>query len=123
MAIHENILTSTKKSLGLGEAYDAFDHDVMTHLNSCFFTLHQLGIGPEGGFVIETGEETWTDFVSDQISRVAKNALREYCFLKVRLAFDPPTAPHHINAMNEQIDELEYRLQSERELTTNGIWT
>ena len=29
-----SILNSTKKTLGLPPGYDAFDHDVMTHINS-----------------------------------------------------------------------------------------
>ena len=116
MAIEDSILNSVKKSLGLDENYHAFDHDVTTHINTCFFTLNQLGIGPPEGFVIDGPEDTWVQFVDGDLNKAAMNALQTYFYLKVRSYFDPPGTPHHVNAMNEQIDELEYRLSTEREL-------
>ena len=120
MARETNILKSIKKNLGLDENYNAFDHDVITHINTCFFTLEQLGIGPEEGFVVEDGTEVWTDFTDDEIGRSAMNALQTYIYLKVRLLFDPPATSYHIDAIEEQIRELEHRLLTERELVK---WT
>lgn len=111
-AVKNSILNSTKKNLGLDKEYDAFDYDVMTHINSCFFTLNQLGVGPVDGFNIEGEEETWVEFSTD---RNILNAVKPYIHLRVRRAFDPPERPHHITALNEQIEELEHRLKTERE--------
>lgn len=116
MAIEDSILKGVKKSLGLDENYAAFDHDVTTHINTCFFTLNQLGIGPPEGFVIDGPEDTWEDFVDGSLNKAALNALQTYFYLKVRSYFDPPGTPHHITAMKEQIEELEHRLSTEREL-------
>jgi len=120
MAVEQSILKSTKKNLGLDENYDAFDHDVITHINSAFFTLNQLGIGPEGGFAIEGDEEEWGDFVDADLNVSAKNALKTFIYLYVRLIFDPPGTPHHIQAAKEQQTELTHRLLMERELVR---WT
>lgn len=120
MAMEQSILKGTKKILGLSEGYDAFDFDVLTHINSAFFTLNQLGIGPDGGFAIEGDAETWADFVDADLSVAALSALKSYIFFFVKKAFDPPGTPHHIQAVNDQKDELAQRLLTERNLQT---WT
>lgn len=116
MAVEQSILNGTKKILGLGADYDAFDHDVITHINSAFFTLYQLGIGPEGGFAISGDEETWDDFVDSDLNVAARNALQSYIYLYVRNLFDPPGTSHHIKAVEDQKAELAHRLLTEREL-------
>jgi hypothetical protein len=116
MALEESILDSVKKNLGLAENYDAFDHDVLTHINTTFFNLNQLGIGPAAGFVVEDETTKWSDFADSDLNVAALNALQTYIFLKVRMYFDPPGTSHHITAMKEQIDELEHRLLTERDL-------
>lgn len=113
MALEESILNSVKKTLGLDPSYKAFDHDVITHINTTFFTLTQLGIGPPEGFMIEDADSEWDEFTKGAINM---NAVRTYMHLRVRSLFDPPSTPHHIAAMKEQISELEYRLKMEREV-------
>jgi hypothetical protein len=117
LAREKSILLSVKKTLGMSDDYDAFDHDVITHINSAFFTLNQLGIGPPEGYAIEGDEEEWADFVAGELNLAAHNALQTYFYYKVRMAFDPPETPHHLAAMKEQVAELEFRLLTERELT------
>jgi hypothetical protein len=114
VAVEESILKSTKKVLGLGEDYDAFDTDVIMHINTVFVTLNQLGIGPAEGFMIEDDSEEWEDFTEGVINL---NAIKTYIYLRVRLLFDPPGTSYHINAIQEQVKELEYRLKYEREVT------
>lgn len=48
-----SILNSTKKILGIAAEYKAFDLDIITHINSVFATLQQLGVGPVEGFMID----------------------------------------------------------------------
>lgn len=110
----ESILNSTKKILGLDADYDAFDLDVITHINSSFFTLNQLGIGPAEGFMIEDDTTTWDVYTQ---GRLNLNAVKTYVYLSVRLVFDPPGTAHHITAMKEQITELQHRLKLDREVT------
>lgn len=117
MAIEQSILKATKKNLGLGAEYTAFDLDVITHINAAFFSLYQLGLGPSDGFEIGGEDDTWGEFLA---AGPALNATKTYIYLKVRSLFDPPGTPHHISAIKEQIEELEHRLLMERELTQ---WT
>lgn len=114
MPLETSILKGTKKSLGLDENYDAFDHDVITHVNAAFFTLNQLGLGPEEGFMIEDDSEEWDEFTN---GRINLNAVQTYVYLRVRLLFDPPGTAHHIQAIKDQIVELEHRLKMDREVT------
>lgn len=110
----ESILQSIKKTLNLQADYEAFDQDVLLHINSVFSTLNQLGVGPASGFMIEDGEKTWEDFLG-QDPRL--NHVKTYVYLRVRLLFDPPTTGFHVSAMKEQITELEFRLNVQREDT------
>ena len=110
-----SILTSTKKILGLAADYAAFDLDIITHINSAFSTLAQLGIGPNTGYMIEDAEDEWSDFLEDDNPQY--NAVKSYLYLKVRQLFDPPTTSYLITATEKQIQELEWRLTALREET------
>ncbi len=107
-----SILTSTKKILGIASDYAAFDFDVITHINSALSTLTQLGIGPIEGFAIEDATAEWEDFFADD---PRYNSIKSYVFLKVKMLFDPPTTSYLIDAMQNQIQEFEWRLNAERE--------
>jgi hypothetical protein len=109
-----SILKSVKKNLGLDPAYTAFDEDVITHTNSAFSTLTQLGVGPDAGFRIENDEADWADFIADDDTF---NLVKTYIYLKVRQVFDPPQTGYALTAMKEQIQELEWRLNTRREET------
>jgi hypothetical protein len=109
-----SILNSTKKILGIASDYTAFDLDIITHINSVFSTLAQLGVGPVEGFMIEDDTAEWNDFILDETQL---NSVKSYVYLRVRLLFDPPTTSYLINAYNTQISELEWRLNTHREET------
>jgi hypothetical protein len=114
--MEQSILTSTKKILGIAEDYTVFDLDIITHINTAFSTLTQLGVGPADGFMIEDATALWTDFdpVDDHLNF---NSVRSYVFLKVRQLFDPPTTSYLISAQERQIEELEWRMNVYREET------
>lgn len=109
-----SILISTKKVLGLADTYTVWDLDIITHINTAFSTLTQLGIGPVGGFVIEDKIPVWADFIGTDKQL---NSVKTYVFLKVRQLFDPPQTSYLISAMEKQIQELEWRLNTHREET------
>lgn len=111
----DSILDSTKKILGLAPEYDVFDVDIITHINTAFFTLNQLGIGPAEGFSILDSTATWAWFTE---GRANLNAVKTYVYLRVRLLFDPPQTSFAISAMEKQIQELEWRLNVYREDVT-----
>lgn len=110
--MEESILTSTKKILGLSEDYTAFDLDIITHINSAFSSLNQLGVGPSGGFYIEDKDEEWSSY---GVPTTQLNMVKTYVWLKTRMLFDPPTTSFHIEAANNQIKEYEWRLNVFRE--------
>jgi hypothetical protein len=112
--VEQSILTSTKKILGIAEDYTVFDLDIITHINTAFSTLTQLGIGPVEGFMIEDDSEVWTDFIEDDLQF---NAVKSYVWLRVRYLFDPPSTSYLITATEKQIQEFEWRLNAHREET------
>jgi hypothetical protein len=114
--VEQSILISTKKILGIAEDYTVFDLDIITHINSAFSTLTQLGIGPADGFQIDDASELWTDFDPIDDDRLY-NSVKSYVFLRVRLLFDPPTTSYLIAAFEKQVQELEWRLSTYREET------
>ncbi len=108
----DSILESTKKILGVPADYDVFDPDITLHINSVFSTLNQLGIGPADGFMIEDADATWDTFLGGD-KRL--NAVKTYVYLRVRMLFDPPNTAYLVTAMEDQIRELEWRLNVMRE--------
>lgn len=111
-----SILESTKKILGVDAAYEAFDLDIITHINTVFATLHQLGVGPAAGYMIEDNTAEWGHFLGDD---QGLNGVKTYVYLRVRLLFDPPATSFAISAIQEQIKELEWRLMTYRD---QRIW-
>lgn len=112
-----SILTSVKKNLGLLEANEAFDPEIILYINSSLSTLNQLGVGPATGFAIEDATATWDDFLGTD---PRLNNVKLLVSLSVRMAFDPPTTGYLIDAMKEQIRELTWRVNAYREETA---WT
>ena len=111
----ESILDSIKKLLGIQPEYRAFDEDLIIHINTVFIILNQLNIGPEEGFMIVDGSESWDDFVKG----INETMVKTYIYLKVRLMFDPPTSGVLIDSMNNMISELEWRLYVEGDIYSN----
>lgn len=110
--MENSILDTVKKMLGLPKEYDSFDTDIIIHINSVFANLAQMGICPnDKGFEIQDSSAVWSDFIQDDI---LINNVRSYVYMKVRLMFDPPTNSALIESMNRQINELEYRLYTQR---------
>ena len=104
----ESILDSVKKLIGPSITYSAFDPDLVMHINTAFFSLYQLGVTNEP-FSITGNDETWEDFHSGS----DLEAVKTYIGLKTRMYFDPPTNAALISAINEQLKELEWRLNVE----------
>ena len=104
-----SILTSIKKLLGVAEDYSEFDEDIITHINSVFLNLTQLGVGPEEGFMIEDDTAVWEDFIDDSIQL---QAVKTYMYLKVKLLFDPPLSSSVTESFTRMIAELEWRLNA-----------
>ena len=110
----DSILNTIKKLIGLDESYTVFDLDIITYINSVFFILNQIGVGPETPFRISDSTATWDDFaVIDSIE-----AVKTYVAKRVQLMFDTPTSGALSQAMKEQSDELGFRLMISEDNST-----
>lgn len=109
--MENSILKSIKKRIGFESAYTAFDDQLIDSINTVFSTLKQLGVGPTSGFSISGNDEEWSEFIDDD----SLNFVKSYIYLKVRLEFDIPDTSFVIDAIKNQITELEWRLNLEHE--------
>jgi len=112
--MEQSILKSTKKVLHIDPDDEAFDLDIMTHINSAFSDLHDLGVGPTEGYTVEDDAAEWTDFSNDAVER---NRVKTFVFLYTKLRFDPPQMAHLLTAMQSQFEEAAWRLSVAREGT------
>lgn len=110
--MNQSILTSIKKLLNIDESYVAFDLDILIYINSALSTLNQLGIGPTEGLIVEDAAVTWGTFLGTDARLYAVKA---YVYLRSRLLFDPPATSFHLQAIEKQITEFEWRLNVVRE--------
>lgn len=108
----DSILTSIKLLLGITEDYEAFDQQLIMHINSVFMILTQLGVGPIAGFMIEDKNDTWDDFIDDDSNL---QTVKSYIYLKVKMLFDPPSSSVVMDSTNRMINEFEWRLNSQAE--------
>ena len=106
----DSILLTIKKGIGIDPSYEAFDPDIIMHINSVLFILTQEGIGPKEGFNITGQDETWEDFLGESNTKLS--AVQSYVTLKTRLLFDPPQSSTLNEQITKLISELEWRLYS-----------
>ena len=105
----ESILDTTKKNLGVADDVTVFDVDILTHINSVFFTLNQIGVGPSEGFMIQDKQAKWSDYIGGDLNL---NVVKTYIYARVRVLFDPPTTSFAIDALKKETEEFEWRLQA-----------
>lgn len=111
--MEQSILKSTKKLLNVGPDDPSFDLDIMTHINNAFSNLHDIGVGPTDGFVIDGDEEVWADFLDGDKVKLSK--AKTVVYTTARLAFDPPTSGFLKDALEGQLKEALWRLNVNRE--------
>lgn len=104
--MNESILTSVKKLLGIPEEYEAYDPDIIVHINTMLTRLYQVGVGVKGFFITDKSQ-TWDQFLLDE-SKFQQ--AKTYVYLRVKLIFDPPTSGSANEAMKETMRELEWLL-------------
>lgn len=109
----DSILTTIKRRLGPEEEYDHFDPDIIMEINTAFFTLMQLGVGPKNGYHIVDKENVWSEFLN---GREDLYAVETYIYQKVRLVFDPPQTSFLLDAIKNNISELEWRFEHQMEV-------
>lgn len=119
----DSILESVKATIGdmFADADDAFDTELITHINAVFVILRRMGVGPDKTFSITGATETWDDFSTEDYI----GAVKSYVPLKVKQSFfDPATSSVVKESTEATIAELEWTLNFEadccREEVTNA---
>lgn len=109
MAEIASILNSVKKDIGVGLDYDHFDPEIITAINTAFSSLNQIGAGPVAGFSISDATTEWSDYISDPDSPTL-GFVKSFVSKKAKMLFDPPTSSALMEALKENLKELEFRI-------------
>ena len=109
----KGILASVKLMLGMEPDYNAFDTDLIIHINTCLAELYQVGVGTEPFQLDLTNPETseWEDFIGNE--DVALNMVKSYTYLSLRTLFDPPQNSFVLDAQHKKAEELLWRIRVE----------
>ena len=111
--MEESILISIRSMIGPYADCEEYDVDLITAINSAFFTLHQLGVGPIDTFQINGIDEKWADFFDGNESEF--QMVKTYVYLSARLDVDPPTTQSILSSMERRKQECEWRLNFKAE--------
>jgi hypothetical protein len=107
----DSILHDIKQMLGVEWDDETFDLDIKNHINTVFFNLNQINVGPADGFVIEDETTLWDAYIGT--SKKNLHAVKTYIYIRVRLVFDPPTTGPLVAALEKQAEKLEWTLMVE----------
>lgn len=110
--MEQSIFKSVKRFVNISQDDDSFDEDLLIHINAAFALLHELGVGPSDGFVVNDDTSTWGSFITNIPQQ---NRVKNFVCLKARLDFDPPSMSFLLKAKEEQITELAHRISMHRE--------
>lgn len=112
----ESIFDSVKDYLGPSDEDTHFDGQIMEQINTAFQILHQLGVGPKAGFVVEDRSTTWDEYLTNDI---LLHSIKAYVQKRVKIAIDPPTSSFVLESMKDQIKEFEWRNYTEAEFPSS----
>ena len=105
--VANSILDSIKQMLGINADDTNFDSELIIYINDALMVINQLGVGPNG-YIIEDALNTWDEFLID---RTDLELVKTNIYLRVRLIFDPPQNSFLVNAIKEQIQEYDWRIE------------
>lgn len=112
----DSILQSVKASLGLPKDYNPFDNEIIMHINTVLGIVNQLGIGTYGYQISSDDEGSWEEFFAPESAEsIFIPEVKTYVSKRTMMFFDPPTSGILMNAMNENIKELEWRIVCKKE--------
>lgn len=104
-----SILESIKTLCGVSPEDNGFDTELIMHINSVFGALTQMGVGPKIGYSIFDNTNIWTEFLDETDTNFSMT--KTYVHTKVKLIFDPPQNSFLVKALEDQLKELEFRLE------------
>lgn len=100
------VLGDVKEDLGISTSVDAFDKTLIRLINSAFISISELGVKCNDTLLLN-GLEAWEQCCDDEN---AIPLVKAYVYLKVRLTFDPPATSFVLQALTDQVSELEFRI-------------
>jgi hypothetical protein len=106
-----SILPSMKLMLGMEPDYKAFDTDLVIHINTVLAKLHQVGVGPDGGFHLDLADpysSTWDQFVGED--QEYTDMVKTYMYLQLRVLFDPPQMSSVLDSYKKEAEEYLWRI-------------
>lgn len=102
------ILLTVKKALGIPEEDCYFDIDLINNINSVFYILNQMGVGPEKVFYMDPGVSyRWENF-DPNIKDFS--VIKSYTIFKTMQFFDPPASSSVSSSLEQKLKELEWRI-------------
>lgn len=105
----DSILQSMRKFLTGNVEDDYYDPDLIMYINSVLVILDQIGDSMPNTMFVTGIHETWTELIPDEKTR---NLVKSYVTAKVRKQFDPPTNSSAVDALDQTIAELEWRINA-----------
>lgn len=104
----DSVLITIKSMLGIAPEDDAFDMEIIVHINSIISILKQLGVECETEYI--AGPKTkWND-VFPKETRL--ELIKTYMYIRIRLLFDPPSSSATATAFENMAKEYEWRLNA-----------
>lgn len=115
-----SILLTVKHMLGgIVDEESYFDLDLVHYINSAFFKLWQLGVGPQDApFKIEDAANEWNEFECDDNEMV-----KEWVYLDVKKVFDTPSNSTVMQAIKDRAFEDEFRMMIAAEEYRDGKYS
>ena len=111
--VEDSILLSIKKLLGMDPIeFTQYDTDLIIHINTIIEFLNQLGVDIPEGFKINDENALWSDYLNKPEYNGIKDLIKNYIYLRVSLVFDLSTNSSLLNAINDTIKELEWRIRT-----------
>ena len=111
------ILADAKLFIGLdpNEVDEEFDRVIISKINTSIARLAKLGLGTLGSFSVNTGNETWFDYLGEENLYILAFA-KHFVELNTKLLFDPPQSGALSSAYEEQLKEAKDDIQTAIEL-------
>lgn len=105
----DSILNSIKKMLGISPEYSQFDNDIIMCINSAMVSLSQIGFSNADNYSIVDSSNSWNELLNGVGN---SEIVKTYIWLKVRMMFDPPTSSVVVDAIKNNISEMEFRINN-----------
>lgn len=106
----DSILESVKTVLGIPSEDNFFNDNLIIQINSIFSILRQIGCGPSEGYQITGSSNIWDEFLQNEPEKL--QLVKTYLGMRVRQIFDPPANGTVSQALDRQVQEMEWRIST-----------